>query len=185
VIDMVPFFVEANPRCQVMIPRINALAGALRAAGGTVAWVLPSGNDPHPELSDEFHGAAIADVYRRSGGDGPLPRRLCPGLVHGADDLFVEKTGVSAFFPGRCGLPDMLAARGIRTLIVAGTVTNVCCESTVRDARGLGYRVIMLADVNAAGSDAMHNATLLTVYRSFGDVRTTGEVLDLIAGAAP
>lgn len=80
----------------------------------------------------------------------------------------------------------MLAARSIKTVIIAGMVTNVCCEGTARDARACGYRVIMVADANATVSDAAHNATLFTIYRSFGDVRPTQEVLDLIAarGAA-
>ncbi len=60
-------------------------------------------------------------------------------------------------------------------------MTNVCCESTARDARALGYRVILAADANAARTDAEHNATLHTIYRSFGDVRATAEILELIA----
>jgi hypothetical protein len=43
----------------------------------------------------------------------------------------------------------------------------------------------MVADANATVSDAVHNATLFTVYRSFGDVRPTDEVLGLITQAEP
>lgn len=94
------------------------------------------------------------------------------------EDLFVEKSAASAFFPGRSPLPDLLQNRAIENVIVVGTLANVCCESTVRDANTLGYRVVMVADANAAGSDAQLNATG-TVYRSFGDVRPADEVLDL------
>ncbi|WP_411135801.1 isochorismatase family protein [Streptomyces sp. C10] len=72
--------------------------------------------------------------------------------------------------------------RGIDTVLITGTVTNVCCESSARDACTLGYRVIMIADANATGRDCDHNATLRTVYRSFGDVRPTAEVLAMITG---
>lgn len=181
VVDLVPFFAEANPYCAAIIPHVNTLAGALRDAGGVVAWVLPSDGDPFPELAAEFFGPEVAKTYAASGGAGPLPARLAAGLEHREGDVFVEKTATSAFFPGRCPLPDLLADRGVRTVIIAGTVTNVCCEATVRDARTLGYRVIMVADANATVRDEMHNATLTTVYRSFGDVRPTAEVLDLIA----
>lgn len=92
----------------------------------------------------------------------------------------MEKTAASAFFPGRCLLPELLAQRGIDTVLVTGTVTNVCCESSARDASTLGYRVVMVADANAARRDEDHNATLHTVYRSFGDVRSTDDVLELI-----
>lgn len=53
----------------------------------------------------------------------------------------------------------------------------VCCESSARDAWTLGYRVVMVADANSTGRDQEHNATLRTVYRSFGDVRPTTDVL--------
>lgn len=181
VVDMVPFFVDENPYCRDAIDPINALADALRLAGGAVAWVLPSTIDPHPELSAEFFGPQVAEAFRRSGGEGPLATRLWAGLRHEIGDLFAEKTASSAFFPGRCDLPQRLQVRGVDTIIITGTVTNVCCEATVRDARTLGYRVIMAADANAAPTDEMHNATLRTVYRTFGDVRPTAEILELIA----
>ena len=44
---------------------------------------------------------------------------------------------------------DLLTERGVDTVLVAGTVTNVCCESSARDASTLGYRVVMVADANA------------------------------------
>ena len=181
VVDMVPYFAAANAYVRGIIPNINLLASALREAGGTVAWVLPSADEPFLELAHEFFGQTIAEAYRTSGGEGALPERVCPDLRHAASDLFVEKTNFSALFPGHSPLPDLLREREIRTVVVTGTVTNVCCEATARDARALGYRTIMVADANAAPTDAMHNATLHTFYRSFGDVRSTGEVLELIA----
>lgn len=69
-------------------------------------------------------------------------------------------------------------------MLVTGTLTNICCESTARDASTLGLRVIMVADGNAAGRDQDHNAALHNVYRTFGDVRPTDEVLDLIRAGA-
>ena len=66
---------------------------------------------------------------------------------------------------------------------VTGTVTQVCCVSSARDAFNLGYRVVMVADVDATGRDRDHNATLATIYCSFGDVHPTAEVLDLIGAA--
>jgi nicotinamidase-related amidase len=95
-------------------------------------------------------------------------------------DLVVEKTATSAFFPGRSPLPDLLASRGVDTVVVTGTVTNVCVEATVRDASTLDYRVVLVADGCAAMRDEDHNATLHVVYRSYGDVRTTDEVVGLL-----
>jgi nicotinamidase-related amidase len=122
-------------------------------------------------------------MFSRSGGEGPLPGRLWHEFNVHADDLLIEKTAASAFFPGRSPLPGLLETRDIDTVLITGTVTNVCCESSARDASTLGYRVIMVADANAARRDEDHNATLYTIYRTFGDVRPTFEVLELIAGA--
>jgi nicotinamidase-related amidase len=81
-------------------------------------------------------------------------------------------------------MTGMLDARGITTVLITGTVRNVCCESSARDASTLGYRVIMVADANAAVRDQDHNATLHTIYRSFGDVRPAAEVTGMIKSAA-
>jgi nicotinamidase-related amidase len=184
VIDMVPFFVNENPYCRGIVPNIRALASALRAAGGLVSWVLPAVAAAPDAWQREFFGDAVAALYNASGGAGPLRSRLCPAFEVAPADLVAEKTAASAFFPGRSPLPAEFARRGIRTVIVTGTVTNVCCESSARDASTLGHRVIMVADANAAVNDAAHNATLLTIYRTFGDVRTTAETLALIRADA-
>ncbi|GGL35239.1 isochorismatase family cysteine hydrolase [Nocardia jinanensis] len=125
----------------------------------------------------------MAETYSHSGGSGPLNNRVWPDLDTDDLDLFVEKSAFSAFFPGRCPLPRLLEQRDIDTVVITGTVTNVCCESSARDASTLGFRVIMVADANAARRDRDHNATLHTIYRSFGDVRPTSEVLDMIEAA--
>ncbi|WP_214324609.1 isochorismatase family cysteine hydrolase [Nonomuraea sediminis] len=179
VIDMVPFFVSDSPYCRGIVPNISRIADTLRAASGTVAWVLPAVGERTPVL-DEFHGPETAEMYRTSGGTGPLPERLWPELVIHPGDVLVEKHAASAFFPGRCLLSSLLDERGVDTVLITGTVTNVCCESSARDAATLGFRVIMVADANAAPRDKEHNATLHTIYRSFGDVRSTTDVLDMI-----
>lgn len=183
VIDVVPFFVLDNEFCLGIVPNINRLAGSLRRAGGTVAWVLPGAGEPMA-VTEEFYGPEIAEMYRRAGGEGPLADRLWPELDTHADDVLVEKTAASAFFPGSSSLPDLLQERGVDTVLVTGTVTNVCCESSARDASTLGHRVILVADANAARRDQDHNATLHTIYRTFGDVRPTSEVIELIEGSA-
>jgi nicotinamidase-related amidase len=174
VIDMVPFFVAEAPYALGIVDNITRLTTTLRAAGGAVAWVLPAGT---PARHD-FYGPDAA--YLLGTDRGPLRDRLWPAFDVHDHDILVEKTTASALFPGQCPLPGLLAQRGIDTVVITGTVTNVCCESTARDAASLGYRVIMAADANAARRDEDHNATLYTIYRSFGDVRPTADILELI-----
>ncbi|MFE3194084.1 isochorismatase family protein [Nocardia sp. NPDC059240] len=184
VIDMVPLHVGDNPYGRAIVPNINRLAETLRAAGGTVAWVLPV-TGPPSEQAIEFFGPTMAEIFSSPTVSGPLPTRLWFELATRDGDLFVDKSAASAFFPGRCDLPQLLEKRGIDTVLITGTVTNVCCESSARDASTLGYRVIMIADANATRTDREHNATLHTIYRSFGDVRTTSDVLDMIGQQDP
>lgn len=180
VVDMVPFFVADSGFGRGIVPAINATAAVLRSQEGTIAWVVPAASPPSP-LDEEFYGPEVAATYAESGGTGPLRYRLWPELDVCPDDLVVDKSAPSAFFPGRCELHAQLTKRKIDSILVAGTVANVCCEATVRDARTLGYRVVMLADANAAPTDELLNATLTTVYRSFGDVRPASDMPALLS----
>ena len=67
------------------------------------------------------------------------------------------------------------------TILIAGAVTNVCCESSARDATELDYKVIMISDALSGHAHGLHEATLATFYRIFGDVRPAGEVIGLLA----
>ena len=63
------------------------------------------------------------------------------------------------------------------TVLVAGTKTNVCCDSTARDAMMLDFKSVLVSDCCAALSDDEHLATLETFIQQFGDVMSADEVL--------
>eukprot|EP01051_Picozoa_sp_SAG22_P004681 SAG22_NODE_258_length_13522_cov_6.989496_6_plen_149_part_00 len=73
---------------------------------------------------------------------------------------------------------ERLRAANITTVLIAGCVTNCCCEATARDAMQRNYRVVMLADACAAGTDADHNAALNSCAQIFGDVMEVDEVIE-------
>ena len=95
-------------------------------------------------------------------------------------DLTVRKTRFSALVQGASDLDAVLRARGIDTLIIVGTATNVCCESTARDAMMLNYKVFFVSDANACRTDEEHNATLAIMMIMFADVRLTDEMIALL-----
>ena len=70
-----------------------------------------------------------------------------------------------------------LRDRDIDTVVITGTLTNVCCESSVRDAFMRNFSVVIVADGNATYTDAIHNASMTSMAMTFGDVMTTDEVL--------
>ena len=179
VIDLVAFFMDENDYTRGIVPNVNELSDVLRRAGGTVAWVVPAPWQPS-EMKAELLGPQIEQLYRNSGGTGTPRERVWTDLAIDDADVYVEKTASSAFFPGRCPLHELLQDRGIDTVLVTGTLANICCEATARDASTLDYRTIMVADANAARRDQDLNATLHTIYRSYGDVRSTSDVIKLI-----
>jgi ureidoacrylate peracid hydrolase len=73
-----------------------------------------------------------------------------------------------------------LRAAGIDTAIITGTATNVCCESTARDAFMLNYRTLVVSDANATTTDEAHNASLNALFNRFADVFRTDEVVGLL-----
>ena len=182
VVDLVPFFVRESAYVRGIVPRVERFASDVRSAGGVVAWVVPGYASPErqgPRVLRRRGGRALRPVRRRRSSEVAVD----PSLDVAPDDLVVEKTARSAYSPGSSDLPALLAARDVDTLVVTGTVTNVCVEDTVRDASAAGLRVILVADGCAAVRDQDHNATLHVVHRSYGDVRPTVEVLDLLRRA--
>lgn len=173
VVDLVEFFVRENPYAAATVPVVNRLVSAFRSVDGTIAWVTPADTEPSPK-DIEFFGPEIARLYSRTSDEPWRDLDVRDG------DLRVEKSSWSAFYPGSSPLPDLLAERGIDTVVVAGTVTNVCVEATVRDASVRDYRVVVVADGCAAITDEVHNASITTIYRTFGDVRPADEVVELL-----
>lgn len=190
VIDMQNFFVEEGqplevPAAREIVPNINRLAGKLRETCGTVVWVQVTLSE------DVFAEWSIFLDYRNEQG-----REMFSGLragEHGqalwhklevhAEYLVLDKTRFSAFIQGASHLDQILRDKGIDTLLITGTLTNVCCESTARDAMMLNYRVVMVSDASAALTDSAHQASLANMISFFGDVYTADETIALLAAA--
>src|SRR5215471_3104852 len=170
------------PAARGIVPSVNRLAAALRAAGGLVVWVQMTIKDEADwpvflsALVDAGNSARIL-AELRAGSDG---HRLWPECEAKPADLAVLKNRFSAFLPSACNLSGLLKSKGIESVLIAGTLTNVCSESSARDAAMQDFRTTIVSDANAARSDGEHLATLITFIQSFGDVRTTDELIDLL-----
>jgi ureidoacrylate peracid hydrolase len=112
--------------------------------------------------------------------EGAKGHDLWPTLDVRPEDEVVLKYRFSAFLPGASDLPARLRARGFDTVLITGTVTNVCCESSARDAMMSNFRVVMVSDGNAANTQAEHEASLTAFYLTFGDVMDTDMLLRLL-----
>jgi nicotinamidase-related amidase len=167
----------------VVEPSLRRLLDVFRARGlrvvyTTVASELPDGRDLMP-IFQQRNAATRATV-----GDAAIPAkadawaRIVASLEPRPDELVVNKTTYGTF--NSTGLDHALRSLGISSLVVGGVVTNVCVETTARDAADRGYEVVLLDDGCAAFSPEIHEATLLSFQGPFGRVRTTDEVLALL-----
>jgi ureidoacrylate peracid hydrolase len=191
VVDMQNHFVARGfpaevPLSRDIVPTINRLARVMRAAGGQVAWIQTTAagaldhwdNYHRYMLTTERAAIRLASLAETSEGF-----RLYPELETLPNDLRIRKIKYSAFIAGSSDIDAQFRCRGIDTVLIAGTATNVCCESSARDAMMLDYRVIMLSDANAACTDAEHAATLDNFLLFFGDVMTADEAIGRLVSA--
>ncbi|HSG33778.1 MAG TPA: cysteine hydrolase [Sphingomonadaceae bacterium] len=189
IIDMQNGFVEQGAPVEVPMARtisgaINRVSAAIRASGGRnyfVQYTTPDDVDQGWSIMMERLGG-LSDAHREGFRRGAHYWELWPELEVEPEDALVEKGRFSAFTHGTSTLEDRLKAQGADTIVVSGTVTNICCESTARDAMQHNYRVIIATDGNAALSDDEHAAALTSLAFAFADLRSSEEIEALLAG---
>jgi ureidoacrylate peracid hydrolase len=173
----------AHTLCEMapkIVPNVNRLATALREAGGTVAWVRTTATEETLKDWSVFYDLlAPAAKQRRieALAEGSIGHDFWSGLDIRGADLIVTKLRYSAFIQGSSDLAARLRERGIDTVVITGCVTNVCCESSARDAMMVNFKTVMVSDGNAAANDQEHANSLIAFYLNFGDVLTTDEVI--------
>ena len=191
VVDMQNYFVAEGhpaevPAARQIVPAINRMAAAMRKAGGNVVWIQTTAvgaiekwrNFQTRMLTPERQEKRLAGLAEESEG-----YKLYPKLDVQPGDMRVKKIRYSAFIEGSSDIDAQLRRRGIDTVLITGTLTNVCCESTARDAMLLDYKAIMLSDGNATLSDEEHAGTMNTFMLFFGDVMSTDDAVGRLVAA--
>jgi nicotinamidase-related amidase len=187
-IDMQSAFVDegqiyGNRHARDIVPAVNALSHAMRAAGAPVIWTRNTHTYDGPYAPPPWQydparprvAQGIAALTKGAAGhDLSLSIQVKPG------DIVLDKYRYGAFSCPAGALGRTLEGVGAEMLIITGTLTNCCCESTAREANMAGYKVIVVSDATAAITDAEHNAALLNLRVSFADVKRTGKILSMI-----
>lgn len=177
---MLPGMPVEVPAAREIVPNVNALAAVTRNAGGKVFWVKMCLEGQSEAWRVFFDGdprrATLSELT-----PGARGFELHADLDVRPEDTILVKRRFSAFIQGSSDIDRQLRAAGIDTVIIAGTLTNICCESSARDAMMLNYRLVFVSDANAALSDAEHNATLTSILRVFGDIASTDETVALLS----
>ena len=188
---MAPGAVAEIATAREIVPAVNRISAALRAAGGVVVYVQNTFDEVAVATWSTFFDHFCSPARRRRMIETFSPGAFGHALWHGLEvlprDLKVQKRRFGAFAPGSSDLHAALQERGIDTLIITGTATQVCCESTARDAMMLNYKVFFIADGNATFNDDEHNATLSAMAHTFCDVIDTETMVAMIerVGAEP
>lgn len=99
------------------------------------------------------------------------------------NDCIVTKHRYSGFFGTDLDL--ILRSRAVETLLVTGVATNVCVETTARDAYNRNYNVILVEDCCGAFDAGEHEATLVNMRNYFGTVATSTEIINMFQPAQP
>jgi ureidoacrylate peracid hydrolase len=190
-VDLAGFDVSGAPRA---IEKIGQAAEAARAAGMPVIFFQNGWDPDYVEAggpgSPNWHKSNALKLMRRrpelhgkllakGGWDYELVAELPPQ----PGDIVVTKPRYSAFF--NTNLDSLLRARGIRSLVFTGIATNVCVESTLRDAYHREFFAVMIPDATLqAGADFIFEATVFNVQRFFGWTASSEAVVQALRGAA-
>ena len=192
VVDMQNYYMAegqqaACPMARRIVPRVNRLAAATRHAGGLVVWLQNQAPWQDLEVWSVAGGLFLPEKRElrwRSLQEDAYGFALWPELEIRAGDERVVKRRFSAFIQGSSDIAERLRSRDIDTVLIAGVYTNVCCESTARDAMMLNFQTLMVSDGCATGTDAEHAASLCNFYLTFGDVLTSDKIIALLEAAA-
>lgn len=181
---MAPGAVAEIGAARDIVPTVNRISEAVREAGGLVVYIQNTFDEiavrTWSTFFDHFCSPARRQLMIEAFTPGAEGHALWAGLDVRAEDLKVRKRRFGAFAPGASDLHAILQARGVDTLIVTGTASQVCCESTARDAMMLNYKVFFVEDGNATFNDEEHNATLSAMAHTFCDVIDSAALIALI-----
>jgi nicotinamidase-related amidase len=182
-IDMQNCFVEnspvAAPRGREILPRINKLAEVCRKRGALVIHTLhlvrPDGSNTG--VMGQIIPAIAAGLINK----GNKQAELHPDIVVGKNDILLEKPRYGAFHGTDLDL--ILRNRGIDTVIITGICTNVCCETTAREANMRDYKVFFISDGTATfntpevSADQIQPVVLATLKAAFAQIENTAGMI--------
>lgn len=188
-VDMQRCFVEGSPLASPdgldLVGRVNELSAACRKAGALVVhtrgWMRPDGSNLG--VMGELVPPFIVALYT----EGAEAAELHDALVVDEGDVVLNKPRYGAFHA--TDLELILRSRGIDTVIVSGIATNICCETTAREASQRDFRVIFLTDGTATkemggvAAEELQRATCASLGMVFAQLATVDDVVKRLVGA--
>jgi len=175
------------PSSRGIVPNINALTAELRKEGVPVIWVLHANTQNKGKSDwDLFYNHVVSGEVRTRTleSNSPQNQSVYVELETSPDDITLIKNRYSALTAGSSSLERVLRSMGIDNLLIAGTKSNVCCESTARDAMMMDFKVTLLSDCCGALSDDEHRSAMENIIQQFGNVLTSQQALEMLRNDA-
>ena len=180
VIDMQEFFLDASSptfTCggAAILPAVKRLVAAFRLANRPVIFTR------HVHHPNDLDSGIMGWWWEGKCLEGSPESEIHPGLAPLAGEKVVFKHRYSSFY--NTDLETVLRCLKVEDLVVSGIMTNMCCESTARDAYYRDYRIFFLADGTGSINEEMHLASLLNLAFGFAYVTTSAAVAAQLASA--
>ncbi|MCK4339342.1 MAG: cysteine hydrolase [Candidatus Cloacimonetes bacterium] len=174
VIDMQYFFLDSTSptfTCGgvAILPNLKQLIAAFREAGRPVIYMQ------HVHHPDHFDAGIMGWWWEGMCLEGSAESEVHHDIAPLPNEKIILKHRYSAFY--NTDLETVLRCLKIEDLVISGIMTNMCCESTARDAYYRDYRVFFLADSTGSINEEMHLASLLNLAFGFAFVTTSNEIL--------
>lgn len=174
IIDMQEYFrAVATP----ILPSLRSLIQCCRQAKLPIIFTRHAHRDP------AIDGGMLAKWWDELIVDGTPAAELLPEIAPLSNEKIVSKHRYSAFF--ETDLQATLKRQQIKQIIIGGVMTNLCCETTARDAFVRDFEVIFLSDGTATSHPDYQQATLLNLAYGFAHILTCQELCELISGRSP
>ena len=181
VIDMQRYFLNEEshafiPSSKAIVTNIRNLVNAYRTHDLPVIFTRHSlKEDEHPGIMEKWWGDVIKEESVLS--------KIVPSLSPLDSEVVIRKTRYSAFFGTE--LESLLEPKRVKSVVITGVMTHLCCESTAREAFMRDYEVFFVVDGTATQNEELHLSSLRTLSHGFSIPITTKEILTEFLGMRP
>ena len=178
VIDMQNYFLDSGcsawmEAAPAIVPNVRALIDIYRSNGLPVLFT--SHVHENPAIDGGMMSLWWGNLIMKDTHDAEIYPEIAP--VEG--EKVVQKTRYSAFY--NTDLDISLRRLGVEEVVITGVMTNLCCESTARDAFFRDYRVFFIMDATASVIEEFHISTLKNLAYGFAHIVNTAEILHSVA----
>lgn len=179
VIDMQNAFIEKGRKLEVQgirngVPKLKRFINDCREKGILVIYT----RHYYANAGNPISSLLFSNLLNRGLKKNAKGFEIHKGLKPERDDLVIDKNRYDVF--SKTSLNQILRSRKVKNIIITGTMTQVCCETTGRSAMGLDYITIFCSDLTFCGDRNIQTNTLQTFDKYFGWVLNSNEIRGLI-----